>query len=434
MKKQSKQHEQLRYWVWGVAALLCLAGVAWGGSLDSPAPPTSAASALYTLQDIYNRLDAGTAGSKRTGAFTEPSAGPGSTMHTTDEIMAKAPAVDGSGASAGDVLSGKTYWGLTSGAWGKKTGTLPTATLSASSTAVSAGYYAATTLPAVDADLASGNIKSGVNLFGVAGKTEVVDTTTGDAAADDVLSGKKAWVDGAEVTGTMAMRTLSAANGTVAAGYYAATTLSAVDADLAAGNIKKDTVVFGIIGTLEGGGGSAYPAPVARTGQTPTVPLTAPAGSDGALQKGVAWPSPRFVDNNNGTVTDQKTGLIWLKNANAFSYRKWAAALTDCATLNSGEKGLTDGSVEGDWRLPNIEELLSLVAWQYCNPALADTAGTAKWTEGNPFTGVKLANYWSSSTNPDYPPAAWCVGVGIGGVDNGTKTDTLYVWPVRGGP
>ena len=35
-------------------------------------------------------------------------------------------------------------------------------------------------------------------------------------------------------------------------------------------------------------------------------------------KKGVAWPNPRFTDNGNGTVTDNLTGLIWLKNANCF--------------------------------------------------------------------------------------------------------------------
>jgi hypothetical protein len=39
------------------------------GSLDSPAAPTAAGSAMFTLEDIYNRLNDGTAGSKRTGAF-----------------------------------------------------------------------------------------------------------------------------------------------------------------------------------------------------------------------------------------------------------------------------------------------------------------------------------------------------------------------------
>ncbi len=55
-------------------------------------------------------------------------------------------------------------------------------------------------------------------------------------------------------------------------------------------------------------------APVPKTGQT--TPYG--AGDDGALQKGVAWPTPRFTDSENGTVTDNLTGLIWLKNANAF--------------------------------------------------------------------------------------------------------------------
>jgi hypothetical protein len=55
----------------------------------------------------------------------------------------------------------------------------------------------------------------------------------------------------------------------------------------------------------------SVPAPVPKTGQTPTVPLDpAPGGSDGNLQKGVAWPNPRFTDNGNGTVTDNLTNLV----------------------------------------------------------------------------------------------------------------------------
>ena len=49
------------------------------------------------------------------------------------------------------------------------TGTLITRTLSDASNTVAAGYYAATTLSAVDADLAVGNIKSGTTIFGFLG-------------------------------------------------------------------------------------------------------------------------------------------------------------------------------------------------------------------------------------------------------------------------
>lgn len=177
-----------------------------------------------------------------------------------------------------------------------------------------------------------------------------------------------------------------------------------------------------------------YPAPVAQTGQTPNAPLTpAPAGSDGALQKGVAWPSPRFVDNANGTVTDQKTGLIWLKNANAFGTHTWANALTVCGTLTNGMHGLADGSVAGDWRLPNIEELQSLLARQYVSPSLANTAGTGQWASADPFTGVQLDFYWSSTTYAGDTISAWRVYLFNALVDADTKTHSCYVWPVRGG-
>jgi hypothetical protein len=74
---------------------------------------------------------------------------------------------------------------------------------------------------------------------------------------------------------------------------------------------------------------------------------------DGYYEKGVEWPNPRFRDNEDGTVTDNLTGLIWLKNANCFGSRTWNEAITDCNVLANGQCGLTDGSGGGDWRLPN---------------------------------------------------------------------------------
>ncbi len=54
-----------------------------------------------------------------------------------------------------------------------------------------------------------------------------------------------------------------------------------------------------------------------RTGQTTSYAT----GDDGDLQVGVDWPLPRFTDNNNGTVTDNLTGLIWLKNGQHLTNR-----------------------------------------------------------------------------------------------------------------
>ena len=53
-------------------------------------------------------------------------------------------------------------------------------------------------------------------------------------------------------------------------------------------------------------------------------------GDDGDLEKGITWPNPRFTDNGVGTVTDNLTGLIWLKDANCFGPRDWSEAVSDC--------------------------------------------------------------------------------------------------------
>ena len=73
---------------------------------------------------------------------------------------------------------------------------------------------------------------------------------------------------------------------------------------------------------IAGGGKSAS---VPKTGQTASYDQNTPPKDDGALKKGVAWPTPRFTDNNNGTVTDNLTNLIWMKHANYSSTQSWQA-------------------------------------------------------------------------------------------------------------
>ena len=93
---------------------------------------------------------------------------------------------------------------------------------------------------------------------GITNRTSADFATAAQAAKildDTTISG---------ITGTIATRTLSAANDTVAEGYYAATTLSAVDADLAAANIVSGTTIFGVVGSASGGGGGIW-MPRART-------------------------------------------------------------------------------------------------------------------------------------------------------------------------
>lgn len=176
-------------------------------------------------------------------------------------------------------------------------------------------------------------------------------------------------------------------------------------------------------------GGSCEGAPVEKTGQTTSYAT----GDDGHLEKGVTWPNPRFTDNGDGTVTDNLTGLIWLKNANCEGTKNWADALTFCNSLADGSCGLTDGSVAGDWRLPNIKELQSLIHHGVYDPALPDTAGTGKWTDGDPFSGVQFGYYWSSTTYVGDSTYGWFALIHSGDMYYEYKHYTKYVWPVRGG-
>jgi len=49
----------------------------------------------------------------------------------------------------------------------------------------------------------------------------------------------------------------------------------------------------------------------------------------------------RFLDNADGTVTDCRTELIWLKNANCYGEQVWDSAFSFAAGLNNGECGLS---------------------------------------------------------------------------------------------
>ncbi len=161
---------------------------------------------------------------------------------------------------------------------------------------------------------------------------------------------------------------------------------------------------------------------------------------------GALW---RYADNLDGTITDCRTGLIWLKDANCtdslggidksngyldwYDAKKWVKALSD------GHCELTDGSYPGFWRLPTITEWMAMVAGAkskgFTDPALTDWVGDAKWTNGNPFFNVQSSGgYWSSITFAPYSARAWLVWMSQGFVGSNEKAySSFYVWPVRAG-
>ncbi len=113
----------------------------------------------------------------------------------------------------------------------------------------------------------------------------------------------------------------------------------------------------------------------------------------------------RFSVNNNGTVTDNLTGLMWMQcNLGArwdqetleciddgFETKAlrthWEDALQQTVTFNSSG-GLAGHS---DWRLPNIKEISSLI-YRHCKEPMIDT---------DIFLDAKHAPYWSSTPTTD---------------------------------
>lgn len=156
-------------------------------------------------------------------------------------------------------------------------------------------------------------------------------------------------------------------------------------------------------------------------------------GQDGDKQAGKPWPVPRYTDNNNGSVTDNLTGLIWLKNATCL-WTTWQDAIDKSKALkgDGSQCDLTDGSVAGQWRLPNRKEMLSLLDRQRQDPALSI---------GHPFQGFnsygyagRFLWYWTSTYVRPYPNFAYMVNMYDGELDREMRTDSmssLYAWPVR---
>ncbi len=152
-------------------------------------------------------------------------------------------------------------------------------------------------------------------------------------------------------------------------------------------------------------------------------------GQYGELQLGVISPNPRFTDNCNGTMTDNLTGLIWLKNANCFGMKDWDSAMKTVKDLKDGDCApdsgliLSDGSFPGDWRLPTMEELCSLIDYGKRDPALPS---------GHMFSDVPQGYYWSSTKLEYHSGLAWTVYLHVGTTCYDAVTNQAgYVLPVR---
>lgn len=87
-------------------------------------------------------------------------------------------------------------------------------------------------------------------------------------------------------------------------------------------------------------------------------------------------PTGQYTNNANGTVTDDRTGLIWQQAQQPASY-SYTTAVTYCANLTLGGNS--------NWRLPEISELPSI--YDPCSTTLFDSI----------FTGALTTIVWSNT-------------------------------------
>lgn len=126
----------------------------------------------------------------------------------------------------------------------------------------------------------------------------------------------------------------------------------------------------------------------------------------------------RFIDNGDGTVTDTKNRLMWVKNGWPlvfFAASQWEDATAKC--LQFSHAGYRD------WKLPSVKQWETLIDSNQEAPALPNP---------NPFENVIIhMPYWSSSEMVKYPVKVYAVLLYNGRIHQLRKDERAFIFPVR---
>jgi hypothetical protein len=176
-----------------------------------------------------------------------------------------------------------------------------------------------------------------------------------------------------------------------------------------------------------------------------------PAETAKSTEKAAA--KARYVDNGDGTVTDRTTGLMWEKKCKGCGgphdvdeKYHWSGdgkveTIWDWLDRVNAEGGAGLAG-HGDWRIPNIKELVSIIDYDRFDPALDDAfhqddkgacADGCDDTSDEACSCTAIDLYWTATTFSDFPAHALIVDVGFGFVDDRLKTNRHHVRAVRVG-
>ncbi|MBF0348473.1 MAG: DUF1566 domain-containing protein [Magnetococcales bacterium] len=139
---------------------------------------------------------------------------------------------------------------------------------------------------------------------------------------------------------------------------------------------------------------------VISTSSTTSVPVTSITKSAAAT---TALEMPHFTDNNNGTFTDNTTGLLWLTRVDCLEESTLDNAGGTISTIIHYGSSCGVNSII-NWRLPTLAELKTMLHGNTC-PAVA--------TDNPARTHVRCGCYWTSSDAPFYNDS---IAVGSSGI------------------
>ncbi len=241
----------------------------------------------------------------------------------------------------------------------------------------------------------------------------------GDASSDDIRSGKTAIVNGSMKTGSMPIEKISDSTSTIYEGYYKETKLEKIDSDLNSDNIKTGVTIFGISGNaniIDSSSGNV-------DASADDLLIGKKAWVSGQLIVGTGKAFERYIDNGDGTITDNHIGLTWLKTGNCFDAQNWKTTLQFTQNLKNGDCGLTDKSQSGEWRLPTKYE------WQIMSNQIYKNSAHSDWRDQ--FTDIQSTKYWVSSPFTLNETNGLAVATRNGLISVQNKTTKQYILPVR---
>ena len=139
-----------------------------------------------------------------------------------------------------------------------------------------------------------------------------------------------------------------------------------------------------------------------------------------------ATPTAEFFDFGNGTVLHRPTQLVWMRCARGQAWNGSGctgdADLLDWAGALSAADGADDLG-QTDWRVPNRNELASIVETRCHGPAIHATI----------FPDSPAAGFWTASPVSGHPGEAWIVDFDDGALEARPTNQTSALRMVRGG-